>query len=142
ASFACTFCRYITFRYHPYFFTYLHYSGLRLFLNIHILLLFINRAMNNKPFKNKVVVITGASGGVGRATAWEFAKQGAKIALIARSAEQLEGAKKEVEQCGGSAITIIADVSDADALEAAAERTERELGPVDVWVNNAMNSVF
>lgn len=98
--------------------------------------------MNNKPFYNKVVVVTGASGGAGRATAWEFARQGAKIALIARSAEQLEGTKKEVEQYGGTAITIIADVADADAVEAAAERTERELGTIDVWVNNAMNSVF
>ncbi len=95
-----------------------------------------------KKFKDKVVVITGASGGVGRTVAWEFAKQGAKIALIARSPEQLEGTKKEVEQYGGTAITILADVADAAAVEAAAERTENELGPIDVWVNNAMNSVF
>lgn len=93
-------------------------------------------------FKNKVIVITGATGGVGRATAWEFAKQGAKIALLARGIEQLEGTKKEVEQYGGAAITIPVDVADANAVEAAAEITEAELGPIDVWVNNAMNSVF
>ncbi len=95
-----------------------------------------------QQFKNKVVVITGASGGVGRAAAWEFAKQGAKIALLARSIEQLEGTKKEVEAYGGTAITIQVDVADANAVEAAAEQTENELGPIDVWVNNAMNSVF
>lgn len=93
-------------------------------------------------FRNKVVVITGATGGVGRATAWEFAKQGAKIALVARSEAQLEGTKREVEEKGGQAITIMCDVADAEAVEAAAERTERELGPIDVWINNAMNSVF
>jgi short-subunit dehydrogenase len=98
--------------------------------------------MKQDEFKDKVIVITGASGGVGRATAWEFAKQGAKIALLARSTEQLEGTKKEVEQYGGTAITIPADVADAQAVEAAAERTENELGPIDVWINNAMNSVF
>ena len=98
--------------------------------------------MKNKQFKDKVVVITGASGGVGRATAWEFAKHEAKLALIARSIEQLNGAKKEVEQYGGMAVTIVADVSDAAAIEAAAARIEQELGPIDVWVNNAMNSVF
>lgn len=96
----------------------------------------------SKKFKDKVVVITGASGGVGRATAWEFAKQGAKVALLARGIEQLEGAKKEVKQLGGKALAIQTDVADAKQVEAAAEQTEREFGPIDVWVNNAMNSVF
>lgn len=95
-----------------------------------------------EDFRNKVIVITGASGGVGRATAWEFAKQGAKIALLARGAEQLEGTKKEVEDLGGTALPIQCDVGDWSQVESAAERTERELGPIDVWVNNAMNSVF
>lgn len=98
--------------------------------------------MKQDEFKDKVVVITGASGGVGRATAWEFAKQGAKIALLARGTEQLEGAKREVEQYGGTALPISVDVADWQAVEAAAERIENELGPIDVWVNNAMNSVF
>jgi short-subunit dehydrogenase len=93
-------------------------------------------------FKHKVIVITGASGGVGRATAWEFAKQGAKIALLARDRGQLEATKQEVEALGGTAITIIADVADHNQVEAAAEETEQQLGPIDVWVNNAMNSVF
>jgi NAD(P)-dependent dehydrogenase (short-subunit alcohol dehydrogenase family) len=107
-----------------------------------LLKIYNQKIMKEDPFNKKVVVITGASGGVGRATAWEFAKQGAKIALLARSIEQLEGTKKEVEEKGGQAITIQCDVSDAAAVEAAAEQTERELGPIDVWVNNAMNSVF
>lgn len=93
-------------------------------------------------FKDKVVVITGATGGVGRATAWTFAKQGAKIALLARGAAQLEATKKEVEQYGGKAITIHADVADAEAVESAAEEIEKIFGAIDVWINNAMNSVF
>jgi NAD(P)-dependent dehydrogenase (short-subunit alcohol dehydrogenase family) len=97
--------------------------------------------MKNK-FKNKVVVITGATGGVGRVTAWEFAKQGAKVALLARSAEQLEDTKKEVEDLGGRALIIECDVADAEQVENAAEQTEQYFGPIDVWVNNAMNSVF
>src|SRR5690606_41806693 len=66
----------------------------------------------------------------------------AKIALIARSAEQLEATKKEVEGYGGTAIMIETDVADANQVEAAAERTEREFGEIDIWINNAMNSVF
>ena len=93
-------------------------------------------------FKDKVVVITGATGGVGRATAWEFAKQGAKVVLLARDQAQLDGTKKEVEEYGGKALSISVDVADADAVEAAAEQAEQEFGPIDVWVNNAMNSVF
>ena len=93
-------------------------------------------------FKNKVVVITGATGGVGRATAWEFAKQGAKVALVARGVEQLEATKKEVEKLGGEALPIPCDVGNYDEVENAAARTEEVFGPIDVWVNNAMNSVF
>src|SRR4051812_45981355 len=96
----------------------------------------------SKKFKDKVVVITGASGGVGRATAWEFAKEGAKVVLLARGIEQLEGAKREVEKLGGKALIIPTDVADAMQVEAAAEQAEKEFGPIDVWVNNAMNSVF
>lgn len=95
-----------------------------------------------KEFKDKVVVITGATGGVGRVTAWEFAKQGAKVALLAREPIQLDATAKEVEQYGGKALTISVDVADADAVEVAAEKVENELGPIDVWVNNAMNSIF
>lgn len=93
-------------------------------------------------FRNKVIVITGATGGVGRATAWEFAKQGAKIALLAREEQQLEATKKEVEELGGQALCIPTDMADADAVERAALQTEAVFGNIDVWVNNAMNSVF
>jgi NAD(P)-dependent dehydrogenase (short-subunit alcohol dehydrogenase family) len=89
-----------------------------------------------------VVVITGASAGVGRATVRAFARHGAHIGLIARGADGLEAARREVEAAGGRAIAIQTDVADADRVEAAAERIERELGPIDVWVNNAMVSVF
>ncbi len=89
------------------------------------------------------VVVTGASAGVGRATAQIFARsEQARIGLIARGQKGLEGAAREVEVCGGKAIILPCDVADADAVEAAAERVERELGPIDVWVNVAMVSVF
>ncbi len=98
--------------------------------------------MVKNQFKNKVVVITGATGGVGRTTAREFAKQGANIALLAREEHQLEATRLEVEQFGGKAICIPTDVADAEAVEQAAIQTEQAFGPIDVWVNNAMNSVF
>ncbi|HEY1307639.1 MAG TPA: SDR family oxidoreductase [Vicinamibacterales bacterium] len=88
------------------------------------------------------VVITGASAGVGRATAAAFAKQRASIGLIARGRAGLEGAQREVESLGARASSVVADVSDASQVEAAASEIERQLGPIDVWVNNAMTSVF
>src|SRR5262245_21695888 len=90
----------------------------------------------------RTVVITGASAGVGRATAVAFAKQGASIGLIARGRAGLEGARREVQSLGGRAIAVVADVSDANQVETAAGEIERQLGPIDVWVNNAMASVF
>jgi short-subunit dehydrogenase len=93
-------------------------------------------------FKDKVVVITGATGGVGRVTAWEFAKQGAKVVLIARDEAQLNGTAKEVKAYGGLPLSIQADISDPGKMNEVVERIERELGPIEVWVNNAMNSVF
>jgi NAD(P)-dependent dehydrogenase (short-subunit alcohol dehydrogenase family) len=95
--------------------------------------------MENSP---RVVVITGASAGIGRAAARLFAREGAKIALIARGLERLEAAKREVEALGGTALVAPADVADADAVENAAARCEEAFGPIDVWVNNAMTSVF
>jgi NAD(P)-dependent dehydrogenase (short-subunit alcohol dehydrogenase family) len=89
-----------------------------------------------------VVVVTGASAGVGRAVVREFAEQGASIGLLARGIERLEMTRAEVERLGGRAIAIPTDVADADAVESAAERIERELGPIDIWVNNAMATVF
>ena len=90
----------------------------------------------------QTVVITGASAGVGRATVRAFARHGADIGLLARGDDGLEGARREVEAEGGRALVLPTDVADADQVEAAAERMERELGPIDVWVNNAMVSVF
>ena len=91
---------------------------------------------------SEVVVITGASAGVGRATARRFAKDGAQIALLARGRDGLEAARKEVEEFGGRAIVLMVDVADADQVEAAAAQIERELGEIDIWINNAMASVF
>ena len=92
--------------------------------------------------KPDVVVITGASAGVGRATVREFAKHGALVGLIARGIDGLEGARRDVEALGGEALVLPADVADASQVDAAAQRVENELGPIDLWVNNAMVSVF
>ena len=90
----------------------------------------------------RVVVVTGASTGVGRATARAFAARGESVGLIARGHDGLEGARREVAERGARALACIADVADADAVEAAAARIEAELGPIDVWVNCAMATVF
>jgi NADP-dependent 3-hydroxy acid dehydrogenase YdfG len=90
----------------------------------------------------RVVVITGASAGVGRATARAFAKQGASVALVARGMDGLKAAAQEVHAAGGRALQIPVDVSDAEEVDAAATAIEEGLGPIDVWVNNAMTSVF
>ncbi len=89
-----------------------------------------------------VVVVTGASAGLGRAIAHQFARRGARVALLARNPQALEAAAKECEILGGSGLPIPTDVSVAEAVEAATARVEQELGPIDVWVNNAMVSVF
>jgi NAD(P)-dependent dehydrogenase (short-subunit alcohol dehydrogenase family) len=91
---------------------------------------------------SRVVVITGASAGVGRAAARAFAARGDAVGLIARGAAGLEAAAREITGAGGRAVWVVADVSDAAALEAAAARIEVDLGPIDVWVNNAMVTVF
>jgi short-subunit dehydrogenase len=89
-----------------------------------------------------VVVITGASAGVGRATACEFARQGAHIGLLARGSAGLEGAREDVARLGGRALIVPADVADHNQVDAAALEIERKLGPIDIWINNAMVSVF
>ena len=90
----------------------------------------------------QVVVVTGSSGGIGRATALAFAARGAKVALLARGEAGLAGAARDVEQAGGVALPIPTDVADPDQVEAAAAKAEETLGPLDVWVNVAFTSVF
>jgi len=90
----------------------------------------------------EVVVVTGASGGVGRAVAVRFAREGAAVGLVARGQAGLEGAAREVEKAGGTALVLPCDVASADEVEAAAAQVESALGPIDVWVNNAMVAVY
>ena len=92
--------------------------------------------MNRPP----VVVITGASAGIGRATAHEFAKRGAKIGLLARNIDGLNGAKRQVEALGGEALCCVCDVSEPAQIRTAADEVEAAFGPIDVWINNAMVS--
>jgi NAD(P)-dependent dehydrogenase (short-subunit alcohol dehydrogenase family) len=95
-----------------------------------------------KSTGGETVVITGASAGVGRATVREFARRGARIGMIARGREGLEAAAREADQLGGRALVLPLDVSDADAVERAAGEVEAQLGAIDIWINNAMTSVF
>jgi NAD(P)-dependent dehydrogenase (short-subunit alcohol dehydrogenase family) len=92
--------------------------------------------------EKEVVVITGASAGVGRAAARRFAIEGARVALLARGVDGLEAARREVQEFGGKALVVPLDVADADGVEAAAAQIEAELGEIDIWINNAMTSVF
>lgn len=97
---------------------------------------------NSRIQPNFTAVITGASAGLGRAIAHEFGKAGAKVGLISRDLSALEAAAEEVKCLGGTGATYAADVSDDQAVEAAAASFEQRLGPIDVWINNAMVSVF
>ncbi|KQS68556.1 SDR family oxidoreductase [Modestobacter sp. Leaf380] len=90
----------------------------------------------------QVVVVTGASGGIGRATAVAFARRGDRVALLARGEVGLAAAAEEVRAAGGTPLVVPVDVADADAVEAAASRVEAELGEIDVWVNVAFTAVF
>src|SRR5436190_9120990 len=90
----------------------------------------------------EVVVVTGATSGIGRAVVRRFAQDGASIGLIARGRDGLEAARREVEQAGGRALVLPADVADWDAVDSAATAVEEAFGPIDVWVNNAMTTVF
>jgi NAD(P)-dependent dehydrogenase (short-subunit alcohol dehydrogenase family) len=90
----------------------------------------------------QVVVITGASAGIGRATARALARRGARLGLLARGRDALEATAREVEELGGRALVLRADVADAEAVETAAAQAEDAFGPLDVWINNAMASVF
>ncbi len=100
------------------------------------------RAAAGEDGRRRVVVVTGASAGVGRATARAFAGQGASVALLARGRAGLDGAAREVRDAGGDPLVVPVDVSDADAVDAAATTIEDELGPIDVWVNAAMTAIL
>lgn len=96
-------------------------------------------ARNGRP---EVVVVTGASSGVARATVREFAKHGAHVGLLARNEGALNAAKEEAESLGGRALVVPTDVTDPEQVEDAAEKVEEEFGPIDIWVNVAMTVVF
>ena len=98
--------------------------------------------MQPMSLEGKVVVITGASAGIGRATAREMARRGAHVGLIARGTERLEAARREVQELGVRACVAPADVADPEQVERAAAQIEAELGPIDVWVNSAMTAVL
>jgi NAD(P)-dependent dehydrogenase (short-subunit alcohol dehydrogenase family) len=90
----------------------------------------------------QVVIITGGSAGVGRAVAQRFARRGCSIGLIARGEERLSAAATEVDKAGGRGLALPGDVADPDAVEEAAARAEAALGPIDIWINNAMATIF
>jgi NAD(P)-dependent dehydrogenase (short-subunit alcohol dehydrogenase family) len=98
--------------------------------------------MRTNENRSRVVVVTGASAGVGRAVARAFAAEGASVGLLARGREGLEATQREVERAGVQAMAVPTDVADAEQVELAATAVEEQLGPIDVWVNNAMVSVF
>ena len=95
-----------------------------------------------KEFAQKVIVVTGASAGLGRALVREFAKYNTKIALLARGVDGLNAAQEEVEALGSQALVIPVDVSNAEQVEQAAQQIEDTLGPIDIWINNAMAAVL
>jgi short-subunit dehydrogenase len=90
----------------------------------------------------ETIVVTGASAGIGRATTQQLARQGARLGLIARERDRLEEAARESETLGGQALVLPLDVADPDAVESAAEAVEQQLGPIDIWINNAMATIF
>ena len=99
--------------------------------------------MPKQPATNpEVVVVTGASAGVGRAVAEEFARHGARVAVLARSAARLQDVCRRLRELGGDGLPLVVDVADADAVEAAAAAVEEAWGPIDVWINSAMVTVF
>lgn len=100
----------------------------------------MNRA--GRSLEDSVVVVTGASAGVGRATVRAFAKRGASLGLLARGSDGLRATRAEVEEHGTRAIDVVTDVADAAQVEAAASTIEEALGPIDIWINNAVVSVF
>jgi NAD(P)-dependent dehydrogenase (short-subunit alcohol dehydrogenase family) len=102
----------------------------------------MNQMRNLDGNKTEIVVVTGASAGVGRATVQAFARRGASIGLLARGHDGLDGARRDVEAAGGKALPLPTDVADPKQVEAAAQAVEEKLGPIDIWVNDAMTTVF
>ncbi|OWA01145.1 short-chain dehydrogenase [Streptomyces sp. CS159] len=98
--------------------------------------------MSGARRRGQVVVVTGATGGVGRAAARAFGARGDRVALLARGEFALERAAEEIREAGGQALPLVVDVADAEAVDAGAGRIEEELGPIDVWVNAAFSTVF
>lgn len=98
-----------------------------------------DRSRQSSP---EIVVITGASAGIGRATVREFARRGAHIGLIARGEDGLQATQREVEELGGKSIIVPCDVSDFEAVDRAATLIENELGPIDIWINDAFVGIF
>lgn len=96
----------------------------------------------NGTSRPEVVVVTGAAAGLGRAVAQRFGSEGAKVGLIARDKQSLEEAKRDIEQAGGQGLVLPADVADPEQVEAAAAKAEETFGPIDIWINVAMTSVF
>ena len=99
-------------------------------------------ARHRRQQNPEVVVVTGASAGVGRAVVRRFAQEGAHVGLIARGIDGLQGARKDVEALGGKALVCQADVANAEAIDLAASKVEETFGPIDIWINNATTSVF
>src|SRR5579872_5401332 len=95
-----------------------------------------------KNIQHKVIVVTGGTAGVGRATVRAFAGPDTCIGILARGSEGLEAARREVEAAGAKALAIPTDVADAKQVQDAAAAVEREFGPIDIWVNNAMTTIF
>jgi NAD(P)-dependent dehydrogenase (short-subunit alcohol dehydrogenase family) len=102
----------------------------------------MSKASDSTDRRTRVVVVTGASGGIGRATAQRFAARGDTLALLARGESGLDGARRDVEALGGTAATYVVDTADAAAVDKVADQIEEELGEIDVWVNVAFTSVF
>ena len=92
--------------------------------------------------KPETVVITGGTAGIGRATAREFARRGCNVAVLARGQDGLDATRRDIDDLGGRGLAIPTDVADSKAIEAAADQVERELGPIDIWVNNAFAGIF